>query len=140
MAVTILIMGLSTSGKTTLARSLVSLFNDIGKNVEWFNADDIRKKYNDWDFSEEGRLRQCDRMIELCNTSKADYIICDFIAPLKKIRDKFKPDYLIWMDTIKESKYKNTDIIFEPPTHCDIRVSTKNSEKWATTIFHKIII
>ena len=133
-------MGLPGSGKTTLAIELKQKFEEANYSVSWYNADIVREAYNDWDFSEEGRLRQCDRMIELCNTSKANYIICDFIAPLKKIRDKFKPDYLIWMDTIKESKYKNTDSIFEPPIHCDVRVSTKNSEKWAKSIFRKIII
>ena len=49
----ILIMGLPGSGKTTLASYLVPMLK-----AKWLNADQIRKKYNDWDFSNRGRLRQ----------------------------------------------------------------------------------
>ena len=48
----ILIMGLPGSGKTTLAKELVPLLN-----AKWLNADEVRTKYNDWDFSAEGRVR-----------------------------------------------------------------------------------
>ena len=53
----ILIMGLPGAGKTTLASKLVPLLNAV-----WLNADEVRKKYNDWDFSDEGRIRQANRM------------------------------------------------------------------------------
>ena len=56
----ILIMGLPGSGKSYLANELIKLLN----NCEWFNADDVRKKYDDWDFSYEGRIRQSLRMRE----------------------------------------------------------------------------
>lgn len=134
----ILIMGLSTSGKTTLARSLFNLLKDNKLSVEWFNADVTRKRYDDWDFSEEGRVRQCERMILMCDNSTAQYIICDFIAPLKIIRDKFQPGYLIWVDTITESRYKDTDAIFEPPSSFNLRVITKDSEYWAREIYKEL--
>ena len=45
----ILIMGLPGAGKTTLASKLVPLLK-----AKWVNADQVRKKANDWDFSRRG--------------------------------------------------------------------------------------
>ena len=56
----ILIMGLPGSGKTTLAKELVPLLN-----AKWLNADKVRTEYNDWDFSDAGRVRHANRMREL---------------------------------------------------------------------------
>ena len=52
-------MGLPGSGKTTLANELAPMIN-----AKRLNADEVRKKANDWDFSEEGRMRQAKRMSE----------------------------------------------------------------------------
>ena len=41
----ILIMGLPGAGKTTLANKLVPLIK-----AKWLNADQVRKKANDWIF------------------------------------------------------------------------------------------
>jgi adenylylsulfate kinase len=64
MAKRILIMGLPGAGKTTLAKELRLKFWEEGRTVSWLNADKIRKIYNDWDFSTEGRIRQSQRMRE----------------------------------------------------------------------------
>ena len=53
----ILIMGLPGSGKTTLAKKLKSKLK-----ADWLNADKVRKKFNDWDFSKKGVLKQAKRM------------------------------------------------------------------------------
>ena len=58
----ILVMGLPGSGKTTIASKLAPLIN-----AKWLNADEVRKKANDWDFSIEGRKRQADRMSKLAD-------------------------------------------------------------------------
>ena len=58
----ILVMGLPGSGKTTLASELVNLLN-----AKWLNADKIRTELNDWDFSEEARLRQAKRLQQYIN-------------------------------------------------------------------------
>ena len=53
----ILVMGLPGSGKTRLSTELKKIIPIIH-----LNADEIRKHFNDWDFSKEGRIRQADRM------------------------------------------------------------------------------
>ena len=116
----ILIMGLPGSGKTYLAERLQPLIN-----AAWYNADQVRKMSNDWDFSEEGRERQSFRMKSLADFEKENgrIVICDFICPTKEARKIFDADYCIWMDTIKESNYKDTDKIFEEPKQFDLRIS-----------------
>lgn len=64
-------MGLPGSGKTVLAMKLINLLKNR-YTVLWLNADTIRLKYNDWDFSYEGRIRQSQRMADLANESQCD--------------------------------------------------------------------
>ena len=95
----ILIMGLPGSGKTTLASELAPLIN-----AKRINADEVRKTANDWDFSEEGRLRQAKRMADLATKYKenGNYVIADFICPTPETRNLFPADYIVWVDTIKK--------------------------------------
>lgn len=127
----ILIMGLPGTGKTTLAHELTSL---LSPNCLWINADEIRELYNDWDFSLEGRIRQSIRMRELADASEKEYVICDFVAPLVEMRNNFNADYTIWVDTITEGRYKDTNKLFVSPEKYDIRVTEQDSEKWGLII------
>lgn len=127
----ILIMGLPGAGKTYLAQHILGHLQDAKKTVSWFNADDIRKKYDDWDFSESGRIRQSKRMRDLADASGTDYAICDFVAPLKAMRDNYKADWTIWVDTIREGRYADTNAMFQEPEHYDFRITEQNSEKWS---------
>jgi adenylylsulfate kinase len=124
-------MGLPGSGKTTLAHELTSL---LSPNCLWINADEIRELYNDWDFSLEGRIRQSIRMRELADASEKEYVICDFVAPLVEMRNNFNADYTIWVDTITEGRYKDTNKLFVSPEKYDIRVTEQDSEKWGLII------
>lgn len=53
MAFKVLIMGLLESGKTTLANNLTVQLKSKGKSIIRLNANEQRKKYQDWDFSME---------------------------------------------------------------------------------------
>ena len=116
-------MGLPGAGKTTLANELAKLIK-----AKRLNADEIRKAANDWDFSEEGRKRQSYRMKALADfeIENSRMVICDFICPTKEARKIFDADYSIWMDTIKESNYKDTDKIFEEPERFNLRITEWN--------------
>ena len=123
-------MGLPGSGKTTLATELIKLL----PNSEWFNADSIRKQYNDWDFSITGRIRQCERMKTLATNSSAKYVICDFVAPTNTIREQFNANFLIFVDTQNVSAYQDTNDIFEKPQNYNVRVESKHAVYWANQI------
>lgn len=113
----ILIMGLPGAGKTTLAKQLAEKLD-----AQWFNADEIRAKYNDWDFSADGRIRQSQRMRSLADDSNNAYVIADFVAPLAEMRKIFAADYTIWMDTIDQGRFDDTNRVFEAPDHWDIKI------------------
>ena len=133
-------MGLPGSGKTTLANDLHCLLNNDYKSY-WLNADTVRKKFNDWDFSESGRDRQAKRMKDLAELHGQynDVIICDFVCPFEKTRNEFDADYIVFMNTITESRYEDTNKVFEPPKKFDIEVQSKNSKYYSKMIYNELV-
>ena len=134
----ILIMGLPGSGKTYLATYLKQILESYQHSVQWFNADEIRKQFDDWDFSVEGRIRQSVRMRQLADASSADFIICDFVAPLPQMRDNYQAHWTIWVDTIQEGRFEDTNKAFIAPEDYDFRVTEKDAASWSCTIADKI--
>jgi len=139
MATKILVMGLPGAGKTYLAEKLRERLWQEGRTVTWLNADQVRKQYNDWDFSVEGRTRQANRMRELADASTNDYVIADFIAPLASMRSAFHADWVIWMDTISEGRYADTNKMFDAPEIYDFRITEQWAEKWVDYIADHIL-
>jgi adenylylsulfate kinase len=116
----ILIFGLPGSGKSTLAEPFAQLIGGV-----WLNADAVRTEYDDWDFSPEGRMRQAMRMKFLSDgVVKAGKIaVADFVCPTEKARQEFNADFTVWMDTIKEGRYEDTNKMFEKPDTFNYHVS-----------------
>ena len=52
--------------------------------------------------------------------------MCDFVCPTKNTRNNFNADLTIWMDTIEESRFDDTNSIFEKPSHVDFHITEWN--------------
>ena len=115
----ILIFGLPGSGKSTLAEPFAKLVDGI-----WINADAVRKQYDDWDFTPEGRIRQAQRMRHLADgvVMAGKIAVADFVCPTEQARKEFEPDYTVWMDTIKQGRFEDTNKMFQAPTKFDYHV------------------
>lgn len=156
----ILVMGLPGSGKTYFSERLVKYIeehgtinnvdphnltsleyypSDIKVKVNWFNADIIRRRFNDWDFSKEGRIRQSIRMLEFSLRTPGDFALCDFVAPLPEMRANFKADWTVWMDTIETGRFEDTNKIFVPPEVYDFRITEQNAERWVEFVGQHIL-
>ena len=131
----ILIMGLPGSGKTTLADELGPMLN-----AKRLNADEVRKEANDWDFSEEGRKRQAKRMAKFAIKLKnqGNYVVADFICPTPEARSLFPADFIIWVDTIKEGRFDDTNKMFVSPVKYVFHVTFLVAKNWAPKILKEI--
>ena len=128
-------MGLPGSGKTSLANELGPMLN-----AKRLNADEVRKEANDWDFSEEGRKRQAKRMADFALKLRKNnhYVVADFICPTPEARSLFPSDYVIWVDTIKEGRFEDTNKMFVKPDKYNFHVTTQDAKNWAPKIYKNI--
>lgn len=133
----ILIMGLPGAGKTTLANVLAPLLNAVV-----FNADAVRANLSrDLGFSLDDRIEHarrmgwmCDRVVEAGGT-----VIADFICPTPQTRAAFGEAFTIWVDRIEASRFEDTNRMFVPPSHFDLRISPEGSpEYWAERIMERL--
>lgn len=115
-------MGLPGAGKTWLSERLQQHLE-----CAWYNADKVREMANDWDFSPEGRNRQSNRMRTIADYEKSQgrTVICDFVCPTKQTRADFDADITIWMDTIAEGRFEDTNKMFETPKNITFRVDKR---------------
>lgn len=116
----ILVMGLPGSGKTWFSERAQKALE-----CAWYNADKVREMAGDWDFTPEGRNRQALRMRTIADfeRNQGRTVICDFVCPTDVSRTMFKADYVIWMNTIKEGRFEDTNKMFEPPEKYDMEIT-----------------
>lgn len=113
----ILIFGLPGAGKTYLAERLQKEID-----TAWYNADEVRKMADDWDFSDEGRSRQANRMKTFADFEKGNgrNVICDFVCPFESAREHFEADITIWLNTIEEGRFEDTNKVFQNPNEDNV--------------------
>jgi cytidyltransferase-like protein len=133
----ILIMGLPGAGKTTLARALAPLLNAVV-----FNADEVRANINrDLGFSLEDRIEHARRMGWLCDqvVDAGGTAIADFICPTPATRTAFGAAFTVWVDRVDAGLYADTNRMFLPPDHWDVRVTANGSPShWAAQILRAL--
>ena len=110
------------SGKTYLAERLVEY---LGDKVACPTQIKLEKKQTIGTSIEEGRLRQNKRMLSLCENAEAEgkIAIADFVAPFEKARRDFSADYEVFIDTIYEGRFEDTNKVFERPMATDYFVT-----------------
>jgi adenylylsulfate kinase len=129
--VRILVQGLPGSGKTYMS----TILKDELK-CAYFNADEIRQMANDWDFSLNGRLRQARRMkvFSEFESNNGRLVICDFVCPTAETQEIFDADMVIFMNTIEEGRFEDTNRMFSVPVNPNFEITEKNAEKYVSEI------
>lgn len=126
----ILIMGLPGAGKTTLANALAPLLNAVV-----FNADAVRANLSrDLGYGHHDRVEHARRMGWMCDrvVESGGTVIADFICPTEETRLAFGPAFTIWIDRIKAGRFEDTNRMFVPPAHFDLRVNADGTPQyWA---------
>jgi hypothetical protein len=132
----ILIMGLPGAGKTTLARAVAARLNAVH-----YNADEVRSSINkDLGFSEADRVEHALRMGWLCDqvVKAGCFAVADFVCPTPETRKAFTGNgaaFIVWVDRVKTSRFDDTNRMFSPPEHADIRVGPEGAvEYWADQV------
>ena len=79
-------------------------------------------------------------MADLSKKLKEDgsYVVADFICPTPEARSLFPADYIIWVDTIKEGRFDDTNKMFVKPEKFDCHVTTQDAKHWSLTILKEI--
>lgn len=136
----ILVMGLPGAGKTTLSKILAPRLNAVH-----FNADEVRANVNkDLGFGEADRIEQARRMGWLCDqvVKVGCFAIADFICPTPTAREAFLKGgdaFVIWLARIKAGAFDDTNRIFVPPEHFDLRVDADGTpEYWAEEVMKRL--
>jgi adenylylsulfate kinase len=132
----ILFMGLPGAGKTYLSERVSKILD-----CAWYNADNVRHMANDWDFTEEGRVRQSKRMRTFADFEKSHNrnVICDFVCPTEETRKEFDADLVIWVNTIEQGRFENTNKVCVPPKKYDFEVTERLSSDEISQLADDII-
>ena len=123
------IIGLPGSGKTTLANALKDRINAVH-----LNADYVRSTINsDLGFTIEDRIEHSRRMGEMAKmlSEQGLNVVVDFICPTIETRKAFgNPDILVYMNTVQEGRFEDTNKMFVEPTNYDWSFNNHNLDAY----------
>lgn len=128
------IIGLPGSGKTTLATALADRINAVH-----LNADYVRSTINsDLGFTIEDRIEHARRMGEMAKmlSGQGLNVVVDFICPTPETRESFgKPDILVWMNTIEEGRFEDTNKMFVKPDSFDSMFDSHDMDEYQKSTY-----
>ena len=125
----ILVMGLPGAGKTFLASRLVSLLLPQAVHL---NADEVRDNvHSDLSFSRSDRAEHARRLGWWSETIARSgvHVVADFICPTRETRLAYKPDAIIWLNTVAASSFPDTDAMFVAPSEDEAAVVIRLSSR-----------
>jgi adenylylsulfate kinase-like enzyme len=120
------------SGKTTLAKHLVTYLNNTTNNVIHIDGDDLRDIFQNKDYSEVGRRKNIERAQDISKfmDNKGYTVIVSLVSPYKDQREEFKKNnsvieiYVTTNDIRGRENYHVKE--YEPPTENFIKLDTTN--------------
>ena len=107
----VLIMGRCGASNTRLAAELLEELHKNGP-AEHLSSEEIRKEFNDSDYSEDGEVRTAQRMRMIADryVDNGWPVICDLICPTPYTRLIIDADITVWLDTVMTEQ----DLFIEP--------------------------
>jgi hypothetical protein len=130
----VLVMGYPHSKKDSVAEKLSQRFE------EYTLIDSMMERISnkDLDFTVDGHLRHCYRMLEKARKSKSPITIINMSCPLEKMRQILNPDIIVWVSDKLNCDYSEINSIYEVPFAYDIEC-IDDSEITIDNIFKKIM-
>lgn len=129
----VLVMGMPGSCRASISKKL----NEKISNSAVLRSYDLRIQNRDVDFTQDGQLRHCYRMLDLARESKSDVTIIDMACPLPKMRDILNPDVIVWVSDKDSCQYQDLNKMYVSPDVCDIECKD-DSDKTIEDIIKRI--
>lgn len=122
----ILVMGLPGSSRSSIAHKIA---NVIGGEASILDSYGLRQQFNDIDFTEDGQMRHCYRILNLARAATTPVTVINMACPLPKMREVLNPDIIVWASDGDECPYHELNEMFTPPIMYDIECkdSTKDT-------------
>lgn len=136
------------AGKTTLGKELYHHILDYSSEVIHIDGDDIRKMFNNTDYSNNGRFNNVERVHDIAYfmSKKGFDVVVSLVSPFREQRERFKENpnfveiYLHTSDIRGRESFHVKD--YEPPMENFIDIDTTNKLEIDSVneLFEKLLI
>lgn len=126
--------GQPASGKTTLAKHLISYLSNTEKVIH-IDGDDLRDIFQNKDYSETGRRKNIERAQDIARfmNQKGYTVIVSLVSPYKDMRDEFKKSNTVIEIFVHTTEVRGREGFhvsnYEPPTENFIDINTTNKDE-----------